>query len=148
MIAYAGHAVSSRFTSVAMRAAVGAAWMMALDLLIDPVATNAMLYWRWLDSSVYYGVPVSNFAGWFLAGAFLLSLAGRARGVKNDAANLLCLSIVVFFGIVAAERRLILPALWAALLCAIHVRSSGPREPPAPRQAERPCQALELNQTR
>jgi hypothetical protein len=42
MTAYARQSVSRLFASAAMRAAVGRAWMMALDLLIDPVATNAM----------------------------------------------------------------------------------------------------------
>jgi uncharacterized membrane protein len=37
--AYAWQAVSRRFASAGVRAAVGGAWMMALDLLIDPVAT-------------------------------------------------------------------------------------------------------------
>jgi uncharacterized membrane protein len=120
--AYAWQTVSRRFASVAMRAAVGGAWMMALDLLIDPVATNAMSYWRWLGPGSYYGVPLSNFAGWFVAGGLLLSAAGAGRGVRSGAADLLGLSMVVFFGIVAAERHLILPALWAAVLCAIHLR--------------------------
>ena len=143
MTAYAWQTVSRLVASPAIRAAVGGAWMMALDLLIDPVATNAMSYWRWLDPGAYYGVPVSNFAGWFLAGALLLSLAGRGRSVRSEAADLLGLSIVVYFGIVAAQRGLMLPALWATVLCAIHVRSLAPREPPVPRQAEHPCQALE-----
>jgi len=121
--AYAWQAVSRRFASVAMRAAVGGAWMMALDLLIDPVATNAMSYWRWLDHGAYYGVPLSNFAGWFLVGALMLSVADRRRGVLSEAADLLGLSIVVFFGVVAAERHLMLPALWAAVLSAIHLMS-------------------------
>jgi uncharacterized membrane protein len=148
MTAYARQAVSRRFASVAMRVAAGGAWMMALDLLIDPVATNAMSYWRWLEPGSYYGVPLSNFAGWFVAGALLISLAGRGRGVQGEAADLLGLSIVVYFGIVAAERDLILPALWAAVLCAIHVCSSAPRERPAPRQAEHQCRALEQSRTR
>jgi uncharacterized membrane protein len=143
MTAYAWQAVSRLFASAAIRAAAGGAWMMALDLLIDPVATNAMSYWRWLDPGSYYGVPVSNFAGWFVAGALLLSLAGRGHDARSDAAGLLGLSIVVYFGIVAAERGLILPALWAVVLCAIHVRSLAPRERSAPRQAEHPFRALE-----
>jgi uncharacterized membrane protein len=125
MTAYTWQAVSRWFASAAMRAAVGGVWMMALDLLIDPVATNAMSYWRWLDPGSYYGVPLSNFAGWFLAGALLLSMAGRRRSVQGEAADLLGLSIVVFFGIVAAQRHLMLPALWAAVLCTIHLSSSG-----------------------
>ena len=149
MTAYAWQTVSRFFVSAAMRAVVGGAWMMALDLLIDPVATNAMSYWRWLDPGFYYGVPLSNFAGWFVAGAFLFSLAGRGRGGRSRAAGLIGLSIVVYFGIVAAGRGFMLPALWAAVLCAIHARSLIPPERAAPRPAEHPFRALErLNRIR
>jgi uncharacterized membrane protein len=146
--AYASQAVSRRFASTPMRAALGGAWMMALDLLLDPVATQAMTYWRWLDPGSYYGVPLSNFAGWFLAGVLMFSVAGRGRGVRSETADLLGLSIVVFFGVVAAQHHHILPALWAAVLCAIHVYSLNPRERRARRQAGEPYPALELNRTR
>jgi hypothetical protein len=44
---------------------------------------------------------------------------------------MLGLSIVVFFGVVAAQRGLTVPAVWAAVLCAIHLyslRYEPPRE--------------------
>ncbi len=37
-----------------------------LDLLIDPIAVAAG-YWVWLvEGSAYYGIPLLNFAGWFV----------------------------------------------------------------------------------
>ena len=45
-----------------------------LDLFLDPIAVLAG-YWLWLvESSVYYGIPLLNFVGWFV----LTSLAPLA----------------------------------------------------------------------
>jgi uncharacterized membrane protein len=56
--------------------ALAAALMMSLDIVIDPVALRG---YRWFlgqiygypEYGVYFGVPLSNFAGWFLV-AFLM----------------------------------------------------------------------------
>ena len=45
-----------------------------LDLFLDPIAVLAG-YWLWrVESSVYYGIPLLNFVGWFV----LTSLAPLA----------------------------------------------------------------------
>lgn len=52
-----------------------------IDGVLDPGAT-ALGFWSWSEGGPYYGVPLSNFAGWLLSGAasatFLIVL-GRAR---------------------------------------------------------------------
>ncbi len=58
---------------------VGAAWMTAIDLCIDPVATLGLGYWVWHDPGPYYGVPLSNFLGWLLVSAALLAAGWRVR---------------------------------------------------------------------
>jgi hypothetical protein len=46
-----------------------------LDLFLDPIAV-LVDYWLWLvESSVYYGIPLLNFVGWFV----LTSLACRSQ---------------------------------------------------------------------
>ncbi len=40
---------------------VATAW----DLLVDPVAVRSQ-FWTWLSPATLYGVPLSNFLGWFL----------------------------------------------------------------------------------
>lgn len=49
--------------------AIGAVWA---DLIIEPVATLSRGYWQWSAEGVYYGVPWTNFLGWFFT-ALLLS---------------------------------------------------------------------------
>lgn len=53
-------------------------FVVAADLVIDPAAVHAG-FWIWEYPGIYYGIPLSNFAGWALTGAaysllfFLLS---------------------------------------------------------------------------
>ena len=56
---------------------VSAAAMTAWDLLLDPQMVVWDL-WQWQDSSGYFGIPWSNFAGWLLTAA-LLTFVVRPR---------------------------------------------------------------------
>jgi uncharacterized membrane protein len=40
--------------------------MVAWDLTFDPVASTINGFWIWEQGGSYFGVPVSNFLGWFL----------------------------------------------------------------------------------
>jgi putative membrane protein len=40
--------------------------MVAWDLSMDPVWSTVMHSWIWLQGGAYFGVPVSNFLGWYL----------------------------------------------------------------------------------
>ncbi len=41
--------------------------MVAWDLAMDPVWATILHAWVWVRGGVYFGVPLSNFVGWFLA---------------------------------------------------------------------------------
>jgi putative membrane protein len=41
--------------------------VLAIDLVLDPGAV-AVGFWEYLDGGVYYGVPLTNYAGWVLSG--------------------------------------------------------------------------------
>lgn len=69
----AGHALSRNFSSRYVRACVAALYVVALDLVLDPVAFVSKEYWIWQEESNYYGIPLSNFIGWFLV-AFVWQL--------------------------------------------------------------------------
>ena len=56
---------------------LAAAW----DVIVDPLAVRAG-YWRWLSSGGLYGVPLSNFLGWFLV-VSLLSLVVRSVWARD-----------------------------------------------------------------
>jgi len=56
--------------------------MVAWDLSMDPIWANIDRAWVWQQGGAYFGVPISNFLGWFLTTyvfyqAFALSLRSR-----------------------------------------------------------------------
>jgi len=98
--------------------AAGAAWMTAIDLAIDPVATQALDFWRWHAPGAYYAIPLSNFAGWFLVSALLLASGWK---VTSGATATLRIgrSVVLFFGFLAAAHGQIVPSAVAFALAAL-----------------------------
>lgn len=97
----------------------GAVWMTAIDLIIDPVATNPLRYWRWESAGVYYGIPFTNFAGWFAASA-LTFYVFRRRLQPNMWAQFVGLSITIFFTLVAFAHALHAAAFAGCVICVIH----------------------------
>ncbi|MBI1735300.1 MAG: carotenoid biosynthesis protein [Candidatus Rokubacteria bacterium] len=79
--------------------------MMALDVVIDPLAVRGD---RWFlgrifyypDGGVYFGVPLSNFLGWVIVGAAgvggYLALAGDAAGREPRGGVTLYYAVAVF----------------------------------------------------
>ncbi|GAE33547.1 carotenoid biosynthesis protein [Halalkalibacter akibai] len=64
------HLVKLRFLAFAF---VGALAAVIMDLILDPVAYLVKQYWIWNTDGIYYGIPFSNFAGWFCL-AFVIHL--------------------------------------------------------------------------
>jgi putative membrane protein len=63
------------------RILLSAVLLTLIDGVLDPGAT-ALGFWAWTEGGSYYGVPLSNFAGWLLSGAVsatLLVTVGRIR---------------------------------------------------------------------
>ena len=64
--------------NLAPRVLLSALLLVGIDAVLDPGAT-ALGFWVWPEGGPYYGVPLSNFAGWLLSGAvsaaLLLSIA-------------------------------------------------------------------------
>jgi putative membrane protein len=46
--------------------AVGAVLMVSWDLSFDPIASTIGKSWIWIDGGPFFGVPLQNFAGWYL----------------------------------------------------------------------------------
>jgi uncharacterized membrane protein len=106
---------------------IAAAWMTAIDLLIDPLAAGPLDYWRWLEQGAYYGVPARNFLGWLLVSLLILALvegfAERGRGA-NPAAQFVGFSIIIFFALIALAHRMTLAVAVAVSLGAAHLAFS------------------------
>ena len=64
--------------------AVAPIMLVALDLSIDPIMVELGL-WRWVEGGPWYGVPLTNFVGWYVVGlsVFVLSRILLGRGFPN-----------------------------------------------------------------
>ena len=40
--------------------------MVMWDLTVDPISSTLQGLWVWTTPGAYFGVPISNFFGWFL----------------------------------------------------------------------------------
>ena len=109
-------------------ALAGAACMVAIDLVIDPVASRTLGYWRWTATGIYYGVPAINFTGWFAVStaifAVIPGLPPRSRSVK-----LAGLSVILFFTIIGVVHGLYVPGAVGLLVMAVCAILS--KNPPA-----------------
>lgn len=102
---------------------VASLWMTAIDLVIDPVAAGPLRYWSWVNPGSYYGIPASNFAGWFLVSAVIFTVLRLAPGAwaENVWARRIGLTVIVFFTVIAASYGLWLAAAVGVLLLCLHV---------------------------
>ena len=86
--------------------------MVAWDLSMDPVWSTVLHAWIWLDGGPYFGVPISNFVGWFFTVYLifqLFALYGRRPSttvspLPRDYWNL----AVIFYAVSAAGNLLLL----------------------------------------
>ena len=111
-------------TRLGARAAalLAAAWMTGIDLVLDPVAAGPLGYWRWPQPGAWFGIPLTNFAGWFVVSLVIFAALSRAIPWHRNAwARAVGVTIVAFFTIIAASYRLLVPAAVGALLCAADV---------------------------
>ena len=117
LVAYAAD-LAGRLRLPAWPAAFAAAlWTTAADLVIDPLATVHFKYWTWAHQGVYYGIPFTNFAGWFVTALVACRILGP-RPQTNFWASLVGASILLFFALVALANSLLPVALTGFALCA------------------------------
>jgi putative membrane protein len=103
-------------------ALTAAVWMTAIDLVIDPLAANELGYWRWVEGGSYYGIPLSNFAGWFVCSLSLFVLFRRRKMRQPNLWHRLTgASIILFFTLIALSFQLYAAALVGFALCAADV---------------------------
>ena len=97
-----------------------AAWMTAIDFVIDPLAANNLGFWKWENPGPYYGIPWSNFAGWYVVSIILFSLARKPAVLSRRVAGL-GLSVVAFFTAIALGAGFVLPGIVGLGLIVLHL---------------------------
>lgn len=121
LVAYVRQMLDGLKLSIWLEAVLAAAWMTAIDLVIDPLAANQLGYWRWVKSGAYYGIPLHNFIGWFAVSLIIFGIV-RQRWQTNRIARHVGLSIVFFFSAIALSYGLWLVAGIGVALCLIDWR--------------------------
>jgi bisanhydrobacterioruberin hydratase len=99
---------------------ISGVWMVAIDLLIDPLAANRLDYWRWIETGAYYGVPSRNFLGWFVVSFMIFGII-RQRPQSDLWARSVGLSILLFFTVIALAYQLALAASVGIALSLTHL---------------------------
>lgn len=101
-------ALGTRWSLARVRLPATVAVVLAIDLVLDPAAV-ALGLWSFPAGGAYYGVPLSNFAGWLLSATVAVGLvdltvdrgALRARLDRCPFALDDLLSFVLLWGVVA-----------------------------------------------
>jgi putative membrane protein len=101
---------------------MAAVLLVAIDGVLDPGATRLGL-WVWPEGGAYYGVPLSNYAGWLLSStlaAALVLVLGNWWKHAPPAPGLLdsCIVALAFWTAVALSAKFSLPALLGGVLIA------------------------------
>lgn len=84
----------------------------AADLVIDPLAAGPLHYWIWRYPGHYYGIPLTNYAGWVLVAAIICGVS-QSRSNAKPAAGLF---VMLFFAVLAVRYRLWIPAVCGFLV--------------------------------
>lgn len=105
----------------------GAVWTMVLDIVIDPVAHRGSQWflgniYHYPPGGFYFGVTLSNFAGWFLVALAVLSvfrLTDRLQGVPSRPQTV-WLGVAFYWGIYLFNLgiTIFIKAWWLALASA------------------------------
>ncbi|MCP3026308.1 carotenoid biosynthesis protein [Halobacillus sp. A5] len=79
-----------------------------MDLILDPVAYHVQEYWIWEDTGMYYDIPFSNFAGWFILAFFFHCLPfifkqdlSAARSIWQNRMALMFGAVILMFSILS-----------------------------------------------
>lgn len=118
-VIFAGRALAlrTRFATTRLRLALtGAAFATAIDYVIDPVTLRGSRWflgelYAYRSDGVWFGVPWTNFAGWFVVGTVILLLDGIPRDESRSRGRLLAFAICSFFVLVAAVL-----SMWAIVI--------------------------------
>jgi putative membrane protein len=61
---------------------LGATFMVLWDVSLDPAMSRAFPFWTYEENGFFYGMPLSNWGGWFVTSAVIMgAYSGVTRGI-------------------------------------------------------------------
>lgn len=121
LVAFACDAVGRLRLSPLPATALAALLTTATDLIIDPLAAHHFGYWTWAHAGTYYGIPFTNFVGWFITSLLACRII-MIRQQPSFWAGFVGTAIILFFTLIALANSLFPVALIGFLLCAACTR--------------------------
>ena len=119
LIAYVREMLRPFYLSRMTEALFVGLWMVAIDLLLDPVAAGPLGLWTWYSAGAYFGIPTINFVGWFIVSAFICLIVSGPKA-PSPGCRWLGVSIVVFFLFHALTQGLLVPGLVGLAVLGLH----------------------------
>lgn len=105
--------------SSAARIALGAVMLTAWDVSLDPAMSKAFPFWTYPDGGEFYGMPLTNWAGWLLVSAIIMvgieSLVGGKASRSALAPQVYLINCLFPIGLSLAY------GLWGAVLAGLVV---------------------------
>ncbi len=95
---------------------LGPMFMILIDLIIEPIATGPMNAWVWIDQGFYYGVPVSNFFGWWIVSLPIFIIIQKYY-IKEDNQSLVPLGVILFFIMISIMKLILAPIIIFLIIC-------------------------------
>lgn len=118
LVAYVQHWMRAVQAPALVRPFLAASWMTVIDLVIDPLAAGPLEYWVWAEGGSYFGIPWTNFLGWFIVSLVIFAVVPR-RWHPPVALRILGASVIAFFGLIAFALGYFIPGLIAFGLIAL-----------------------------
>ena len=95
---------------------LGAFILTSFDFIIDPVSVNVMGAWEWESSGIYYGIPLSNFIGWFLTSFLAMIILLIFKPKISYFGKFPGIIILTFFWIISITELMIIPSILGLII--------------------------------
>lgn len=115
LAAFAQQIIAPLGQSRIMAVPVFATLLTTFDLLIDPVAAGPLAYWTWQYPGRYYGIPATNFCGWWIVSA-CIALVMNTETERNPWYHFAGYVVTSFFTVLAAANGMVVAALVGMVL--------------------------------
>lgn len=80
MVLYPAMAIASCFSlPLIARASIAGGLLTLWDVAMDPAVTTGFAYWTWKTNGGFYGMPLTNWLGWWLTGSLIALIFWRSQ---------------------------------------------------------------------
>ena len=99
---------------------IGAFILMIFDVVLDP-GSVAMNFWEWHPEGIFYGVPLSNYAGWIFSGILGMLIITPIMRDEKPSNDFLITAYLgnIFWTMITLMNLMIIPAIVGVIITII-----------------------------